>query len=153
MGKGYDDNAVVSDRKFLPYDVVEGQNKRAMLTTTVSNKHKILFPQELSAKVLEKMKYCAEQRTGRNVKNAVVTVPAYFDEQAKRATKEACQLAGLECKKIITEPTAAAIAYGLDKATSERKVCLVFDIGGGTLDITILEIQNKEITVKVSNGD
>ena len=72
--------------------------------------------------------------------NAVVTVPAYFSDQSKKATKEACQIAGLNCKKIITEPTAAAIAFGLNKVSADTKNCLVFDLGGGTLDITILEI-------------
>ena len=137
MGRGFDDEAVVRDRDLLPYDVVEGSNQRAMLKT---EDQKQLFPQEISAKVLEKMKQCAEQKTGRPVVNAVVTVPAYFSDQSKKATKEACQIAGLNCKKIITEPTAAAIAFGLNKVSTDTKNCLVFDLGGGTLDITILEI-------------
>ena len=93
--------------------------------------------------MLEKMKHCADLKTGRSVVNAVVTVPAYFNDQCKKATMEACKIAGINCQKIITEPTAAAMAYGMNKPSPEEKFCLVYDFGGGTLDITILRIQNR----------
>ena len=98
------------------------------------------------------MKWIAEQKVGREIVNAVVTVPAYFDDQSKKATMEACQIAGLNCKNIITEPTAAAVAYGLSKPNQEIK-CVVFDFGGGTLDITVLDIQGRNIEVRTCNGN
>ena len=136
----------------MHYDIVQGQRNRAMLTTKI-DKYRQILPQEISAKVLEKMKWVAEKRVGRQIRNAVVTVPAYFDDQSKKATMEACKIAGLECRKIITEPTAAAIAYGINRTEQERKMCVVFDFGGGTLDITTLAIINRQIEVRSCNGD
>ena len=120
---------------------------------TVNDEQKLLYPEQVSAKVLENLKLCAEQKCLRKVKNVVVTVPAYFNDIQKQATKDACQIAGLECKRILNEPTAAAIAYGFDKAGDAEKLCLVFDFGGGTLDISILSIFRRKIEVKVVNGD
>ena len=136
-----------------PFTVVEGENGRPKMQYTVNNVQTLLYPEQVSALVLANLKCCAEIKCLKIVKNAVVTVPAYFNDSQKQATKDACKIAGLECKRIITEPTAAAIAYGFDKAGEEQKLCLVFDFGGGTLDISILNIYRRKIEVKVVNGD
>ena len=99
------------------------------------------------------MKECASKKLGREVKNAVITVPAYFNDNQKQATKDAAYLAGLNVLKLISEPTAAAIAFGIDKAGDVRKMCLVFDFGGGTLDITILSVYQRKIGVVTTTGD
>ena len=112
-----------------------------------------MYPEEISAKILEKMKQCAEAKAERRIKNAIVTVPAYFNDSQKQATKDACKMAGLNCKRIINEPTAAAIAYGIDKASDDEKLCVVFDFGGGTLDISVLKIHRLKITVLAVNGN
>lgn len=112
-----------------------------------------MHAEEISAKVLEKMKLFAEARIGKKVKNAVVTVPAYFNNSQKQATLDACKIAGLDCKRMVNEPTAAAIAYGLEKKTQEEKQILVFDLGGGTLDVSILRIEEEAIEVLSTRGD
>ena len=99
-----------------------------------------VHPEEVSAKILAKLKQIAIDRTGWPIKKAVVTVPAYFNNSQKKATLDACRIAGLECQRLINEPTAAAIAYGLDQMEAGMKRVLVFDMGGGTLDISVLEI-------------
>ena len=99
------------------------------------------------------MKLFAETRTGKAVRNAVVTVPAYFNNSQKQATIDACQIAGLDCKRIINEPTAAALAYGLDKISQESKNILVYDLGGGTLDVSVLRIEDGVFEVLATRGD
>ena len=103
--------------------------------------------------MLEKVKEYASLKVGREVKNAVIAVPAYFNDNQKQATYDAARIAGLEVKRLISEPIAAGIAYGIDKAGDARKMCLVFDFGGGTLDITILSVYQRKIEVKTSSGD
>ena len=147
IGRGFNEKEVQRDKELLPFEVVEGKNGRVEIKLETDNESKTILPQEVSAKVLEKMKECAERRTRRPVVNAVVTVPAYFTDQAKKATIEACKIAGLKCQKIMTEPTAAAIAYGINKPSPEEKFCVVYDFGGGTLDITVLKIKNREFHV------
>ena len=97
------------------------------------------------------MKQCADEKTKQNVKNCVVTVPAYFNDSQKQATKDACELAGLDCQRILNEPTAAALAYGLTDCPLKR--CLIFDFGGGTFDVSVLSIEHRIIKVLAINGD
>lgn len=132
----------------VPYKVVKGDND----TTRVKIGDRLYTPQEISAMVLQKMKKTAEDYLGQEVHEAVITVPAYFSDSQRQATKEAGEIAGLKVKRIINEPTAAALAYGLDKKTTEAKVA-VFDLGGGTFDISILELGDGVFEVKSTNGD
>ena len=115
------------------------------------------YPEQIGAKVLEKIKEVAEKRLKQEVKNCVITVPAYFNVIQKQATKDACKLAGLTCKRIINEPTAAAISFGLSdyggQSNQNLVKCLVFDYGGGTLDVTVLDIKGSDIKVKSTAGD
>lgn len=146
MGKKY---ASVSEQaKNLSYDIVAGAND----AVTIKVGERDYTPQELSAMVLQKMKSTAEEYLGHEVKEAVITVPAYFNDAERQATKEAGQIAGLEVKRIINEPTAAALAYGLDKKQSNVKIA-VYDLGGGTFDISILELGDGVFEVKSTNGD
>ena len=115
IGRGFKDPDLQEDIQAWPFEVVAGENNRPMLTATIDGEQKKLFPQQISAKVLEKLKNVASEYLGKEVKNAVVTVPAYFNDTQKKATSEACKIAGLNEPQIITEPTAAAIAYCLDK--------------------------------------
>lgn len=144
MGKQYKD---VKDLKF-PFDVVEGKGGAA----AVKIDDKVYTPQEISAIILQKMKQTAEDYLGKSVTEAVITVPAYFNDQERTATKEAGKIAGLEVRRIINEPTAAALAYGLDKVHEDKKVA-VFDLGGGTFDISILELGDGVFEVKSTAGD
>ena len=144
MGKQYKD---VKDLKF-PFDVVEGKGGAAV----VKIDDKVYTPQEISAIILQKMKQTAEDYLGKPVTEAVITVPAYFNDQERTATKEAGKIAGLEVRRIINEPTAAALAYGLDKVHEDKKVA-VFDLGGGTFDISILELGDGVFEVKSTAGD
>ena len=132
----------------VPYKVVKGDND----TTRVKIGDRLYTPQEISAMVLQKMKKTAEDYLGQEVHEAVITVPAYFSDSQRQATKEAGEIAGLKVRRIINEPTAAALAYGLDKKTTEAKVA-VFDLGGGTFDISILELGDGVFEVKSTNGD
>jgi molecular chaperone DnaK len=132
----------------VPYKVVKGENN----TPRVLIDDRKYSPQEISAMVLQKMKKTAEDYLGHEVNEAVITVPAYFSDSQRQATKEAGEIAGLQVKRIINEPTAAALAYGLDKKTSDLKIA-VFDLGGGTFDISILELGDGVFEVKSTNGD
>jgi molecular chaperone DnaK len=131
------------------YTIAEGPNHDARVS--IPNKNKVYTPQEISAMVLGKLKRDAETYLGEEVKQAVITVPAYFNDSQRQATKDAGQIAGLEVLRIINEPTAAAVAYGLDKKTDET--ILVFDLGGGTFDVSVLEVGDGVIEVKSTNGD
>ena len=140
--------------KLWPFKVTKGQRgDRPQIVVNVDGEEKRMAPEEISAKVLEKIKLFAETRTGRPVKNCVVTVPAYFNNSQRQATEHACQIAGLDCKRIVNEPTAAAIAYGLDRMQEQEKKILVFDLGGGTLDVSVLSIEGGVIEVMATRGD
>ena len=147
MGRRYDE--VESERKMVPFKVVEGPAGDARVNIPVNGK--TYTPQEISAMVLEKLKKDAEAYLGQPVTKAVITVPAYFNDSQRQATKDAGKIAGLEVMRIINEPTASALAYGLDKKESE--VILVFDLGGGTFDVSLLEVGEGVIEVKSTNGD
>ena len=146
MGETYDRCSKEIER--MPYDVVKGDNN----TPRVKIDDRNYTPQEISAMVLQKMKKTAEDYLGQEVTDAVITVPAYFNDSQRQATKEAGEIAGLVVKRIINEPTAASLAYGLDKKDQDMKIA-VFDLGGGTFDISILELGDGVFEVKSTNGD
>lgn len=147
MGRKFKDEAVQKAVKHVAYDIVEG--KDGMAVVKINNKE--YTPQEISAKILAKAKSDAESYLGETVESAVITVPAYFDDSQRQATKQAGEIAGLKVERIVNEPTAAALAYGLDKKGS--KTIAVYDLGGGTFDISILEIGDGVFEVKSTNGD
>jgi molecular chaperone DnaK len=146
MGDTYDQ--VENDIKRMPYKVIRGENN----TPRVDIDGRIFTPQEISAMILQKMKKTAEDYLGTEVTEAVITVPAYFNDSQRQATKEAGEIAGLKVRRIVNEPTAAALAYGLDKKSKDMKIA-VFDLGGGTFDISILELGDGVFEVKSTNGD
>ena len=146
MGETYDQVSQETSR--VPYKVVKGDNN----TPRVDIDGRLYTPQEISAMVLQKMKKTAEDYLGQEVKEAVITVPAYFSDSQRQATKEAGQIAGLDVKRIVNEPTAAALAYGIDKANKDMKIA-VFDLGGGTFDISILEFGGGVFEVLSTNGN
>nr|KAF6447031.1 heat shock protein family A (Hsp70) member 9 [Rousettus aegyptiacus] len=147
IGRRYDDPEVQKDIKNVPFKIVRASNGDAW----VEAHGKLYSPSQIGAFVLMKMKETAENYLGHTAKNSVITVPAYFNDSQRQATKDAGQIAGLNVLRVINEPTAAALAYGLDK--SEDKVIAVYDLGGGTFDISILEIQKGVFEVKSTNGD
>jgi len=147
MGRKYSDKSIQNDMKWLPYIIKSGKNDMAV----VEVEGRQFTPQEISAKVLGKIKADAENYLGESVKQAVITVPAYFDDSQRQATKQAGEIAGLEVLRIINEPTAAALAYGLDKKNAHT--IAVYDLGGGTFDISILELGDGVYEVKATNGD
>lgn len=151
IGRNWEDSTVQKDIKFFPFKVVE-KNSKPHVQVKVSGTDKVFSPEEISAMVLSKMKETAEAYLGKTVKNAVVTVPAYFNDAQRQATKDAGAIAGLNVMRIINEPTAAAIAYGLDKTDKEQNI-LVFDLGGGTFDVTLLTIDQGVFEVLATNGD
>ncbi|HSY04560.1 MAG TPA: molecular chaperone DnaK [Steroidobacteraceae bacterium] len=152
IGRKFDDEVVQRDIKMVPYKIVRADNGDAW----VEVQGKKMAPQEISARVLMKMKKTAEDYLGETVQEAVITVPAYFNDSQRQATKDAGRIAGLEVKRIINEPTAAALAYGLDKQGADRKIA-VYDLGGGTFDISIIEIAEvdgeRQFEVLSTNGD
>ncbi|MFP7672143.1 molecular chaperone DnaK [Marivita sp. S0852] len=147
IGRRNDDPALAKDRKNMPFAVIDGGNGDAW----VEAKGEKYSPSQLSAFILQKMKETAESYLGEDVDQAVITVPAYFNDAQRQATKDAGKIAGLEVLRIINEPTAAALAYGLDK--KEARTIAVYDLGGGTFDVTILEIDDGLFEVKSTNGD
>mmetsp|Transcript_41087 Transcript_41087/g.133712 ORF Transcript_41087/g.133712 Transcript_41087/m.133712 type:complete len:662 (-) Transcript_41087:178-2163(-) len=151
IGRRFTDAAVQHDMKLWPFGVVPKEGK-PMIEVEVSGAKKVFSPEEISAMVLIKMKETAEAFLGKDVKNAVVTVPAYFNDAQRQATKDAGTIAGLNVMRIINEPTAAAIAYGLDKKSGEKNI-LVFDLGGGTFDVSLLTIEEGIFEVKATAGD
>ena len=151
IGRKFNDKEVQHDKKLLPYDVVNKDGK-PYIEVTVKGEKKVYSPEEISAMILMKMKKIAEDYLGREVKHAVITVPAYFNDSQRQSTKDAGMIAGLNVLRIINEPTAAAIAYGLDKKDKERNI-LVFDLGGGTFDVSLLTIDSGVFEVIATNGD
>jgi heat shock protein 5 len=151
IGRQYSDKSVQADKKLVPYHIISQDNK-PMVQVQVNGKTLKFAPEEISAMVLQKMKTTAETFLGKDIENAVITVPAYFNDAQRQATKDAGTIAGLQVRRIINEPTAAAIAYGMDKTGGEANV-LVFDLGGGTFDVTLLVIDNGVFEVLATNGD
>ena len=153
IGRKFKEEAVQKDIDLMPYKITEASNGDAWVTVN----DKELAPPQISAEVLRKMKQTAEDYLGEEVTKAVITVPAYFNDQQRQATKDAGQIAGLEVLRIINEPTAAALAYGVDKADKRDRKIAVYDLGGGTFDVSIIEIANvdgeKQIEVLSTNGD
>ncbi len=147
IGRRYDDADLAKDKKNMPFEVVDGGNGDAW----VQARGETYSPSQISAFILQKMKETAESYLGEEVTQAVITVPAYFNDAQRQATKDAGKIAGLEVLRIINEPTAAALAYGLDK--KETRTIAVYDLGGGTFDVTILEIDDGLFEVKSTNGD
>ena len=147
IGRRYDDPSVQADAKHMPYKIVRHSSGDAWVQVM----GKDYSPSQMGAFVLMKMKETAESYLSKNVDRAVITVPAYFNDSQRQATKDAGKIAGLEVERIINEPTAAALAYGMEK--KEEKVIAVYDLGGGTFDISILEINQGVIEVKATNGD
>ncbi|MFM7120714.1 MAG: Hsp70 family protein, partial [Gammaproteobacteria bacterium] len=152
IGRKFADNVVQKDIKMVPYRIVQAKNGDAW----VEVKNDKLAPPQISAEVLKKMKKTAEDYLGEPVTEAVITVPAYFDDSQRQATKDAGRIAGLEVKRIINEPTAAALAYGMDKKRGDAKIA-VYDLGGGTFDVSIIEIASvdgeHQFEVLSTNGD
>ncbi|MCH9787080.1 MAG: molecular chaperone DnaK, partial [Gammaproteobacteria bacterium] len=147
IGRRFDDADLAKDKKHMPFNVVNGGNGDAWIEARGEK----YSPSQISAFILGKMKETAESYLGEEVKQAVITVPAYFNDAQRQATKDAGKIAGLEVLRIINEPTAAALAYGLDK--KETQTIAVYDLGGGTFDVTILEIDDGLFEVKSTNGD
>ena len=147
MGRRVDDSEVDRTKKMVPYEIVSGKDKMANVEVEGKN----YTPQEISARTLMKLKKDAEDYLGEKVDSAVITVPAYFDDAQRQATKQAGEIAGFKVERIINEPTAAALAYGLDKKKAEK--IAVYDLGGGTFDISILELGEGVFEVKATNGD
>jgi molecular chaperone DnaK len=148
IGRRYDDPMVEKDKKLVPYKIIKGPNGDAW----VEAQGKQYSPAQISAYILQKMKETAEAKLGETITQAVITVPAYFNDAQRQATKDAGKIAGLEVLRIINEPTAAALAYGLDKK-KDSKTIAVYDLGGGTFDISVLEIGDGVFEVKSTNGD
>src|SRR6516162_1002085 len=148
IGRRYDDPMVEKDKKLVPYKIIKGPNGDAW----VEAHGKQYSPAQISAYILQKMKETAEAKLGETVTQAVITVPAYFNDAQRQATKDAGKIAGLEVLRIINEPTAAALAYGLDKKRDSKTIA-VYDLGGGTFDISVLEIGDGVFEVKSTNGD
>merc|ERR1712176_1138050 len=150
IGRRFKDSTVQKDIKLLPFAIVDKGGK-PFISVKVKGEDKVMAPEEVSSMVLTKMKETAENYLGKEVKHAVITVPAYFNDQQRQSTKDAGVIAGMNVLRIINEPTAAAIAYGLDKKT--EKNILVYDFGGGTFDVSLLTIDNGVFEVVATAGD
>jgi len=153
IGRKYSDSTVQADMKHWPFKVVQREGDKPYISVVYKGETKYFAPEEISAMVLIKMKEIAEAYLGEKVKHAVVTVPAYFNDSQRQATKDAGAIAGLKVERIINEPTAAAIAYGLDKKSGKEKNILIFDLGGGTFDVSLLTIEEGIFEVKATAGD
>jgi len=153
IGRKFTDHIVQADMKLWPFAVREGSQGRPVIEVTFKGETRQFFPEEISSMVLTKMKTTAESYIGETVKQAVVTVPAYFNDSQRQATKDAGRIAELDVLRIINEPTAAAIAYGLDKSSEEEKNVLIFDLGGGTFDVSLLTIDDGVFEVMATAGD
>ncbi|MEK7097950.1 MAG: Hsp70 family protein, partial [Patescibacteria group bacterium] len=146
IGRRFSDPEVARDQKIMPYKIVQAGE-----AVKIKMGDKEYTPQEVSAMILSKLKADAEAKLGETITEAIITVPAYFDDSQRQATKDAGQIAGLNVKRIINEPTAAALAYGFDKKKGEK--IAVYDLGGGTFDVSILDITEDTVEVKSTNGD
>jgi heat shock protein 1/8 len=153
IGRKFDDAVVKSDCKLWPFTVKNGNQGRPVIEVSYKGEKRTFFPEEISSMVLVKMKETAESYIGQAVKDAVVTVPAYFNDSQRQATKDAGRIANLNVLRIINEPTAAAIAYGLDKNCSDERNVLIFDLGGGTFDVSLLTIDDGVFEVMATAGD
>jgi L1 cell adhesion molecule like protein len=153
IGRKYNDPLVSADSKLWPFKIVEGPGQRPQIEVEYKGETKRFLPEEISAMVLTKMKMVAESYLGTTVSDAVVTVPAYFNDSQRQATKDAGVIAGLNVLRIINEPTAAAIAYGLDKVKQKETNVLIFDCGGGTHDLSVLSLDEGIFEVKATAGD
>ena len=153
IGMKFSDVKVQSDIQHLTYDVKSDTSDKPVIHVTFKNEEKQFKPEEISSMILVKMKETAEAYLGQAVKNAVITVPAYFNDAQRQATKDAGTIAGLDVKRIINEPTAAAIAYGLDKKVKGEQNVLIYDLGGGTFDVSLLTIEDGIFEVKATAGD
>src|SRR5207249_9496459 len=149
MGRKFDE--VHEEEHRVPYKIVKAANGDAHVQVEVNGQRKTFSPPEISAMILSKMKADAEAKLGEKVTQAVITVPAYFNDAQRQATKDAGKIAGLEVLRIINESTAAALAYGLDKKSHET--VLVFDLGGGTFDVSILDVGDGVVEVRATSGD
>ena len=152
IGRKFDDTTLQSDIKQFPYKVNDNGNNKPVIEVSYKGENKTFHPEEISSMVLIKMKETAESYIGEPVTDAVITVPAYFNDEQRQATKDAGNIAGLNVLRIINEPTSAAIAYGLDNVSSERKV-LIYDLGGGTFDVSLLCIEDGIFEVKATSGN
>ena len=153
LGRPFDDPKVTDDRKLWTFNVIDDGSKKPKVDVMYKGESHQFYPEEISAMVLTKMKETAESYLGEKVTDAVITVPAYFGDAQRQATKDAGVIAGLNVLRIINEPTAAAIAYGMDNKTSKEKHVLIFDCGGGTHDVTLLSIEDGIFEVKATAGD
>ena len=153
MGQKFNDDHIQNEIKRLPYNVINGQNSIPTISVEHKGENKTFTPQEISAFILEKMKSVAEAYLGKEVKNAVITVPAYFNDAQRQATKDAGAICGLNVLRIINEPTAAAIAYGLNNKSDKERNVIIYDVGGGTLDVTLLSLDEGIFEVKATSGD
>merc|ERR1712166_374176 len=152
IGRKFSDKIVQADIKLWPFKIVSGPGEKPLIEVVFKGETMKFQAEEISSMVLTKMKEIAESYLGKPVKNAVVTVPAYFNDSQRQATKDAGQIAGLNVQRIINEPTAAAIAYGLDKKDQGERNVLIFDLGGGTFDVSLLSIEEGIFEVKATNG-
>merc|ERR1719399_1863051 len=153
IGRKFSDSSTQADMKHFPFKVMAKEGDRPCIQVDYKGEEKQFFPEEVSSMVLVKMKETAEAYLGKDVPNAVVTVPAYFNDSQRASTKDAGSIAGLNVLRIINEPTAAAIAYGLDKQSSSERNVLIFDLGGGTFDVPLLTIEEGIFEVKATAGD
>jgi heat shock 70kDa protein 1/2/6/8 len=153
IGRKFNDPVVQKDMQHWPFKVEAGTDNKPQIIVKFKGETKRFYPEEVSSMVLTKMKETAETYLGETVKNAVITVPAYFNDGQRQATKDAGAIAGINVLRIINEPTAAAIAYGLDKQNDGEKNVLIFDLGGGTFDVSLLSIDNGVFEVKATAGD
>ncbi|OQR88569.1 heat shock cognate 70 kDa protein, partial [Thraustotheca clavata] len=156
IGRAFSDPIVKKDAAHFPFKMVEGDDDKPLIQVTFKGEEKRFTPEEISSMVLTRMKETAESYLGQEIKQAVVTVPAYFNDQQRQSTKDAGAIAGLDVKRIINEPTAAALAYGLDTnagSDGTKSNILIFDLGGGTFDVSILSIENGIFEVKATGGD
>lgn len=153
IGRLYGEESVQADAKTWPFEVIDGPQHKPLIAVTVNNEIKQFSAEEISAMILMKMKQTAEEYAGRSIDDAVITVPAYFNDQQRQATKDAGKIAGLNVLRIINEPTAAAISYGLNNKKNEEINVLIFDLGGGTFDVSVLSIDDGIFEVKATAGD
>ncbi|GLJ09704.1 hypothetical protein SUGI_0114480 [Cryptomeria japonica] len=153
IGRRFSDSSVQSDIKLWPFNVVSEKNDKPMIEVTYKREKKFFAPEEISSMVLMKMKTAAERYLDTEVKNAVITVPAYFSDSQRKMTKDAGRIAGLNVMQIINEPTAAAMTYGFGRAKKEKKHILVFDLGGGTFDVSIAVVERGKFEVKAVGGE